>query len=65
MFPGVPATSALYVMLKLVVFPYTGASSLHGTKEPLLPLVPNKDILCHIYGWSHGSHFVDFLIKII
>jgi hypothetical protein len=22
---------------------------------PLFPLMPNKTILCYIYGWSHGS----------
>ena len=25
---------------------------------PLLPLMPDKAILCCIYSWSHGSHHV-------
>jgi hypothetical protein len=36
-------------------FPYTGASSLHRTKNHLLPLMPDKTILCYICSSSHGS----------
>jgi hypothetical protein len=30
-------------------------SSLHRTKGPLLPLMPDKAILCYKCSWSHGS----------
>ena len=29
---------------------------------PLFPLMPNKTILCYIYGWSHGSLHVYSLV---
>ena len=29
---------------------------------PLLPLIPNKAILCYIYVWSHGSLHVYSLV---
>ena len=41
--------------LTALAFPYTGASSLHRTKGPLLPLMSIKAILCYVCGWSHRS----------
>jgi hypothetical protein len=41
-----------------LAFPYTGASSLHKLSQdqgPLLLLMPDKDILCCVCCWSHGS----------
>ena len=32
------------------------------TQEPLLPLMSNKAILCHICSWSHGSFHVYSLV---
>ena len=37
--------------LSTLVFPYTGASSLHRT------LMPDKGILCYICIWSHENSF--------
>jgi hypothetical protein len=31
-------------------------------RGPLLPLMPNKAILCYIYGWSHGTLHVYSLV---
>jgi hypothetical protein len=31
-------------------------------QELLLPLMPDKAILCYIYGWSHGSLHVYYLV---
>jgi hypothetical protein len=46
--------SPTHSCLTAIAFPYSEASSLHRTKGPLLSLMPDKAILCHICNWSHG-----------
>jgi hypothetical protein len=69
--PPIPSTFLLFLWgcspthpptnyhLLTLLFPYTGASSLHRTKGPLMP---DKAILCYIYGWSCGSLHVYSLV---
>ena len=44
-------------------FPYTGTSiEPSQDQRPLLPLIPDKAILCYICIWSHVYSFVDGLV---
>ena len=49
---GAPCSPPIHSHLLALVFPYTWPSQ---DQAPLLPLMPNKAILCYIWGWSHGS----------
>jgi hypothetical protein len=47
--------------LSTLAFLYAGASPPQDQGAPL-PLMPNKDILCYICIWSHGSLHVYSLV---
>ena len=49
-----PAHQPTHSCFPVLVFPYTGALSLHRTKGPLLPLMSDKVIFCYICVWSMG-----------
>jgi hypothetical protein len=47
--------------------PYSGIPLHWGIEPsqhqlPLLPLIPDKAILCYIFGWSHGSFHMYLLV---
>ena len=45
------------------LFPFV-VSSIEALPDqrPLLPLMPNKAFLCHIFGWNHVFHLVEGLL---
>ena len=42
--------------------PTLGYQAFTGTRVTLLPLIPNKAILCYMCGWSHESLHVYSLV---
>jgi hypothetical protein len=58
----VPPHLLTYSCLTSLVFPYWGIDPSQD-QGPLLPLMPNKAILCNICGWSHGSFHVYSLVS--
>ena len=70
-YPIVPHPASMRVFLHLPTHSYLPVldsptlghlSSLHKTQGPLLPLMPDKAIICYICSWSHVYLLVDGLV---